>query len=323
MRRIFWLLGCFVLLAPAFAQTVLEIEIQGHRGARGLFPENTMSGFKRTAALGINTLELDLVATKDDVLVLSHDPFLNPDLTRDETGAFLTSTGPLIRSLDYAQLQAFDVGRLKPGTGYARRYPKQQGIDGERISPFTRLLDWMSTPEAVTVRLAVELKSSPLLPNASPEPAEFVELLIGALKDRKLEGRVSVLSFDWRVLQALKSKAPAIPRVFLTAQLKELNNLQIGNPDGSAWTAGYQYSQYGSVPRMLHAAGAQVWSSFFKELNANTVSEAQALGLRVLAWTVNEESDMDAMLSIGVDGLVTDRPDLAQKLIERRGWRWR
>src|SRR6476646_8394088 len=102
---------CLALAAPAHA-----FDLQGHRGARGLAPENTLESFALALSIGVTTLELDLAMTKDDVLVVSHDRRLNPDHTRGPDGAFLSKEGPAIRSLTLAEVQQYDVGRLKPGT---------------------------------------------------------------------------------------------------------------------------------------------------------------------------------------------------------------
>ncbi|HYD57244.1 MAG TPA: glycerophosphodiester phosphodiesterase family protein, partial [Burkholderiales bacterium] len=133
------LAAALLLLAQtAAAQT---IDLQGHRGARGLLPENTLAGFQRALELGVTTLELDIAITKDGVLVIHHDPTLNPDITRDASGRFLEARGPAIHSLTWEELQKYDVGRLKPGTPYARNYPDQQPVDGARIPRLADLFE--------------------------------------------------------------------------------------------------------------------------------------------------------------------------------------
>ncbi len=110
-----------------------HFDLQGHRGARGLWPENTLAGFERTLALGVSSFELDCAVSRDGVVVVSHDPRLNPEHTRDEHGRYLESAGPLICSLDYAGLRRYDVGRIRAGSAYAAEFPEQQAVDGERI----------------------------------------------------------------------------------------------------------------------------------------------------------------------------------------------
>src|SRR4051812_24085001 len=108
-------------------------DLQGHRGARGLFPENTLEGFVAAAALGFHSFEIDIAVTRDGVPVLHHDPHLNPDTARTPDGAWLPERGPLIRDLNLAGLAAYDVGRIRPGSAYAALYPTQRPIDGARI----------------------------------------------------------------------------------------------------------------------------------------------------------------------------------------------
>ena len=314
-----WL--CLILLMTS-AQAQRVIDLQGHRGARGLLPENTLAGFELTAQMGVTTLELDVVVTQDDELVISHDPALNPDITRDAQGRFLPTTGPDIRSLRWQDLQAFDVGRLQPGTRYARTLASQQPVDGARIPRLRDLFERMRQLGHERLHYAIETKITPQRPGQTPPPEQFVQLLLSLIDAYGLHERVQILSFDWRTLQAVQRLRPGLPTVYLTAQLPVLDNLQLDKPQGSAWTAGFVPAQYPSVPHMIRAAGGSHWSSFWRELDASKVQQAQALGLKVLAWTVNERETMARMLDMGVDGLVTDRPDIAIELLRERGLRW-
>jgi glycerophosphoryl diester phosphodiesterase len=295
------------------------VDLQGHRGARWHLAENTLEGFELALAMGVRTLELDVVVTRDDQLVISHDPALNPDITRDAQGQFLHSTGPDIRSLTWSQLQVFDVGRIKPGTRYAGAFSAQQGREGLRIPRLQDLFDRVRALGRNDVRFAIETKLTPHAPVQTPGPERFVELLMAQVRDAGLMQRVQVLSFDWRTLMVLRQHFPQVPRVCLSAQLPALNNLRRLDPQGSPWTAGLRFQDYGSVPRMVLAAGGTHWSSFWRELDADSVQEAQALGLQVLAWTVNEREAMHRMLDWGVNGIVTDRPDLGLQVLRERG----
>jgi glycerophosphoryl diester phosphodiesterase len=310
-----------LLFQPATqAQTV--IDLQGHRGARGLLPENSLPGFELALKLGVRTLELDVLVTEDDELVISHDPNLNPDITRDARGQFLTDRGPDIRSLRWQALRAYDVGRIKPGTRYASTFAEQQPVDGTRIPRLRDLFDLLQRQGHDRVRLAIETKITPHQPWQTPEPARFVALLLALVEAYELGDRVQILSFDWRTLQEVQRQRPGTPTVYLTAQLPVLDNLQFKAAEGSPWTAGFQLTQHGSVPRMIKAAGGTHWSSFWRELNAENVREARQLGLKVLAWTVNERAQIERMLDLGVDGIVTDRPDIAIEVLKARKLSW-
>lgn len=299
-----------------------RIDLQGHRGARWLLPENTLPSFDLALQAGVTTLELDLAVTRDEVLVISHDPALNPDITRDAQGRFLPSTGPNIIDLTWQQLQAYDVGRLKPGTRYASTFAEQQPLDGTRIPRLRDLFERVKAAGNTTVQFAIETKITPLRTDQTPMPERFVDLLLRELDDAGMTQRTQVLSFDWRTLRRVQQLRPGLPTVYITAQLSALDNLQIKSGRDSAWTAGFQHREHGSVPRMIKAAGGTHWSSFWRELDAAQVREAQSLGLKVLAWTVNERDAMNRLLDMGVDGIVTDHPALGAQVLRERGLLW-
>ena len=306
---------CTALQAGAF-------DLQGHRGARGLAPENTLPGFERALAVGVTTLETDIAISRDGVLLLSHDPALNPDITRDPDGQFLTGRGPVIWHSPYAELRRYDVGRLKPGTRYAAQFPAQQPQDGARLPKLEELFALVRQPGREGVRLALEIKVTPTAPDETQAPEPFARALVDAVRAAGLQQRTTILSFDWRALQAVQAIAPEIGTVYLTIQQRSFDNIGAGKPGGSAWTAGFQHAEYGSVPKMIHAAGGRVWSSFHGDLDVAKVKEAQALGLTVLAWTVNDPAQIARMLDLGVDGIVSDRPDLVRDELQRRGLPW-
>ena len=318
--RLFW--SACVALCCLAAQAQTQIDLQGHRGARWLLPENTLAGFAKTLQLGVTTLELDVVATRDDVLVIHHDRRLNPDITRDARGRFLSAPGPRINTLSYQELTAYDVGRINPASSYAGTYHEQKAVDGEKIPRLKDLFDLVKSSGNSSVKFAIETKLAPTVPQDTPSPERIVQMLLQEIKDAGMGDRVQILSFDWRTLQLVQRLSPATPTVYLTAQLPAIDNLMIRSGQDSPWTAGFQYRQYGSVPKMIKAAGGTHWSSFWRELDAQNVREAQQLGIKVIAWTVNDRDAMNQMLDLGVDGLVTDRPDLAIEVLKQRQIRW-
>lgn len=312
----------FVLALALAMAPVQAFDLQGHRGARGLSPENTLPAFQRALDLGVTTLELDVGMTRDGVLVISHDPFLNPDITRDASGRFLEQRGPLIRSLTWAELQAYDVGRIKPGSEYARQFPDQAPVDGTRIPRLSDLFDLVKRAGDARIRFDIETKLSPDKPDETPLPETFARALVDEIRKAGLAGRSTIQSFDWRTLQVVQKIAPEIPTAYLTLQ-RRFDNIGADRAEGSRWTAGFQYRDHGSIPKMIKAAGGSHWSAFHADLDAAKVKEAQSLGIKVLAWTVNDPAQMARLLDYGIDGLITDRPDLARTLLDARGIRWR
>jgi glycerophosphoryl diester phosphodiesterase len=295
------------------------LDLQGHRGARALAPENTLHAFALALGIGVTTLELDIAITKDDVLVISHDPALNPDITRGPDGRFLEGRGPPIRQLTFDEVQRHDVGRIKPGTRYASQFPQQQPIDGARIPRLADLFALVRKSGNEQVRFAIETKVTPFNAEETAAPEAFARAVIAAIREGGMARRASILSFDWRTLAVVQKEAPEIGTVYITAQQQWLDNIGAGKAEASPWTRGIQYKDHGSVPKMVNAAGGRTWSAYFGDLDTAKVKEAHALGIEVLAWTVNSARDIARMLDLGVDGIVSDRPDLVREEMRRRG----
>src|SRR5687768_5998195 len=158
------------------------LDLQGHRGARGLLPENTLPAFTRALDLGMTTLELDCGVTRDGVVVVAHDRTLSPEFTRDANGAWLAGAPPAIGSFTYDALRRYDVGRLKPGTEYAKRFPKQQPVDGARIPALADVFELVRSRGDSSVRFNIETKLSPLASAETAAPEAFVAALLGAIR---------------------------------------------------------------------------------------------------------------------------------------------
>jgi glycerophosphoryl diester phosphodiesterase len=305
MKRIVAIVCLSLLTGQAQA-----FDLQGHRGARGLAPENTLEGFAVALSIGVTTLELDLAMTRDDVLVVSHDRKLNPDLTRNADGQFLQREGPAIRSLTLAEVQRYDVGRLRPGSGYAANFPGQKIADGARIPALTDLFDLVKTSGATHVRFNIETKITPTSGAETPDPDIFAAAVARAIRAAGVADRATVQSFNWRTLVAMKRVAPEIERVCLTAEALNFDTIQRGAPGPSPWLAGLDVDDFaGSVPRLVQAAGCAVWSPLYRNAKPDDVAAAKALGLKVIPWTVNERADMERLIALGVDGIITDYPD--------------
>jgi glycerophosphoryl diester phosphodiesterase len=295
------------------------LDLQGHRGARGLLPENTLPSFARALEIGVTTLELDIAISRDGELVVSHDPALNPDITRDATGRFLSGRGPLIKDTDWAELQRYDVGRVKPGSRTAQAFPWQRAVDGTRLPRMADVFDLAERASQGRIRYAIETKVFPLAPQDTIEPEAFARRVIATIRAAGVASRSTVLSFDWRTLQVVQAEAPEIGTVYVTAQQRWLDNIGASAAATSPWTAGIRFADHGSVPKMIRAAGGRIWSVFFGDLTPALLKEAKDLGLTVLVWTVNEHDHIARMLDLGVDGIVTDYPDRVHDHLERRG----
>ena len=303
------LAGC----ASASREVREGFDLQAHRGGRELAPENTLAAFSNAVELGVTTLELDIGLTADGVVVVSHDTVLNPDHTRDANGAWLKGKGPAIRSLTLAELQRYDVGRIDPTTAYGRPFALQLARDGERIPTLASLFERMRA--LPFVRFNIETKIDPTRPDETAAPEPMVRALLAEIDKAGMAKRVTVQSFDWRTLGLVGLLAPDLPRAYLTSARTVKD---------ARWTAGLPLEDFGSVPLLVRAAAGNgraplTWSPAFADLRAEQVNEAHQLGLAVLPWTVNEPRDMAHLMDIGVDGLITDYPDMLRDLMRSRG----
>ena len=304
--------------ALALANPVAALDLQGHRGARGLAPENTLPAFATALSLGVHTLELDVGVTRDGVVVVHHDRQLNPATTRSPEGAWLAARGPLVSALTFAELGRYDVGRLDPRSSYAKGFPQQQPADGTRIPRLADVFTLVARSGNRTVRFNIETKLSPLAPADTLSPEPFARALLEAIDAAGMRSRSAVQSFDWRTLQVVQRLAPGLPTVYLTARQAWLDNVGSATAD-SPWVAGFTLREHGSVPRMVKAAGGAVWSPWLGDLDATALAEARALGLKVVAWTANAPEEIERLLALGVDGIISDRPDLVRAAMAARG----
>lgn len=301
--------GVLALCLATFALAASAFDVEGHRGTRGHAPENTLAAFKRALAIGVTTLETDLGVTRDGILVISHNPSLNPDLVRTPDGRWLAAGGPPIHALTLAELERYDIGRIDPATSYARQFPEQEPADGERFPTLAQVFDLVAALRS-PARLNLETKIDPTHADETVDPATFARLVVAAVRAAGFSDRVTVQSFDWRTLVEVRKLAPEIPTACLTIETAGNDNVKAAAGGPSAWTAGFDLRDYaGSAPRLAHAAGCAIWSPLARNVTPANLAEAHTLGMRVLPWTVNDPALMERLIDQGVDGLITDYPD--------------
>jgi glycerophosphoryl diester phosphodiesterase len=265
-------------------------DVQGHRGARGLWPENTEAGVAEAARLGAGSVEIDVVLTADGVPVVFHDLTLTPDLVRGPDGAWVRP-GIAMAGVTAAQLAGFDVGRLRPGSPMAARFPDQRAIDGARVP---LLCDICALAARLGVRLDVEVKAAP----SGDGPDRRVAAVLAAIGDPP--PGTSLRSFDWMLLRRIRALAPSIPVAWLTASGAD------ATPRAVAAEA-----RYGGRP-----AWQPVWAPDHRRLRCADIVAAHQAGLLVKPWTVNAPARMRQLIAWGVDGLCTDRPDLGLAILD-------
>jgi glycerophosphoryl diester phosphodiesterase len=300
------------LLALAAAGPAQAFDLQGHRGARGLAPENTLAAFRAAMAVGVDTLELDVHLSADGIPMVTHDPALNRDITRSEQGEWLPGPGPLVRSLTAEQLRTrYRVDRARPDSPVAKNFPDQRPSDGERMPTLQQVLALLRTPGAEALRANIEIKIHPRNPDDTPPVDTVVRSVLDVVHSAEAEGRVTIQSFDWRVQRLVQKLAPGIPTAYLSAQRPNFDTITDG-----AWTAGFDLKTHGTLPKMVKAAGGATWSPNHNDLTQPLLTEAHQLGLQVVPWTGNNPADMARLIDWGVDGLITDHPERARQVMQ-------
>jgi glycerophosphoryl diester phosphodiesterase len=309
-----------VLIAVlACATDAHAFDVEGHRGARGLAPENTPAAFRRALEIGVTTIETDIGVTKDGVAVISHNPRLMPELVRDGTGKWLDAPGPAIHALTLEALQRYDIGRLNPASAYARDFPQQKPADGERFPTLDELFQLVRASNK-PVRVNVETKITPDNAGDTVDAPTFARAVIDAARRADMFDRVTLQSFDWRTLIEAKRIAPDLETSCLTIEADSMNTMKPDASGASPWHAGLRAADYnGSSAALVKAAGCGTWSMFFRNLTPDLVADAHRVGLKVLPWTVNNPADMRRLIDIGVDGIITDYPDRLRDVMRERG----
>jgi glycerophosphoryl diester phosphodiesterase len=281
-------------------------DLQGHRGARGLFPENTLEGFAAARGLGLRSFEIDIGITRDGVPVVHHDPALNPDITRGPDGAWLEQRGPLLRDLSVRELAGYDVGRIGPGTTYAATYHSQAPRDGAGIPTLEAVL--RADP---ATRFNIELKLMPDHPDWTVSAEEMADRVLHVVDREGAADRVTIQSFDWRAPRHVRRVRPDIATGWLTrAETVRAAPLWRGDADAS--------TRMDLVPDAIAAEGGGTWTPFHAELTLGLLGRAHDLRLKVIPWTVNDPDDMRRLMAWGADGLITDWPDRALILLRDR-----
>ena len=237
--------------------------------------------------------------------------------TRAESAAYVAAPGTPFVKLRLADVRTYDVGQIRPDSPYAKQFPDQRAMPGTRIPTLSELFALVRKSGNTRVRFNIETKIDPNHPDESLDPQGFVAKLLGLIEAERFSDRVMIQSFDWRTLLLVQQRAPKMPTVYLTLQRGSGQTVALDK--ATNWTAGFSPADHGgSLPRTIKAAGGAIWSPYFGDTEA-LISEVHGLGLRVAVWTVNKPEDMTRMIALGVDGIISDRPDLLRQVAGERG----
>ena len=268
-----------------------DFDTQGHRGCRGLMPENTIPAMIRALDIGVHTLELDIVFTKDKKAVLSHEPFFNHEISTRPGGELVRADEE--RSLNIYQMTYDEVKGYDVGSRPHPRFPGQQKLHATKP-----LLEDMLDSVKLHVQRSgrpmpdfnIETKTNPLTDNVyHPAPEEFVDRLMEVIKRKGIADRTIIQSFDFRTLQYLHKKFPATRTAMLIENFDKRSLSQ-------------QVDALGFVPT--------IYSPAFSLVNDSLVKACHDRGIKIIPWTVNDRLTIDKLVSMGVDGIISDFPNL-------------
>ncbi|WP_433659686.1 glycerophosphodiester phosphodiesterase family protein [Nocardia sp. CA-128927] len=333
------LLTGFLNTGAAAADEPAQFDLQAHRGGAALVVENTLASFANALELGVHTLELDVQITEDGYAVVTHDRDPNPDKCVDTAPAFpwdpkfpYVPGTRFIRDLTLAQVRTIDCGSKR-----LPAFPEQRTVPGARMPLLSEVFDLVHAYRADDVMLNVESKVEAGAPEQTAPREQFVQVIAAEVRRAHLENQVTIQSFDWGSLMRMREVAPELPLVALT---NGQQFLQEGQPGASPWLGGIDIDDFpGTLQEKFVSAAASFGADAVSPVHGDPqdgsiddpgykafttsglVQAAHQRGMRVVPWTVDDRATMTALLDLGVDGLITNRPDLLRTILAERGYR--
>ena len=299
-----------------------HIKIYGHRGARGDLPENTLDSFKYLFENNIKAYETDILISKDLIPVITHDFRLDPSLTKDEEGDWITDENIKIFDLTYNEILKFDVGSLNKLTRYGRRFLNQRSLENQKIPKLDELLELSSKNLSQDTIINLEIKSTPDEKNLTPGPKEMVQIVLNDIKKSNLQDKIIISSFDWRILREVKNQSPEISRAYLTFQQEKGMKIKKTIYSKSPWIDHIPLTIVYDLPKIIKELGGSAWHPYYKDINKKAVKDAHDYNLPVNVWTVNDEYNMLKMIEYEVDGIMTDYPLKLKELCDKKNIKW-
>jgi glycerophosphoryl diester phosphodiesterase len=314
-------------VAPKLSAAVsTRFDLEGHRGTRGLRPENTLPAFAKALDVGVRTLELDTGVSKDGVVVVSHDSFINPLLCTDTTPATANDpqypyVGKYIHDLTFAQLETLDCGTRHPSTPSTDPfYASQLPVPGTRLPTLDQVFALVEARHAKDVQVNIETKIDPTAPDTTVGPKEFVQKDLAVIRAHRAIDRSLLQSFDWRTLAIARKLAPSLRRVALA----DASTAQLGQPGASPWLGGIDIDDApyrGDLPYAATSVGAYAVSPDQSLVNSAFVASSHRHHELVVPYTVDSVRAMQTLIGLGVDGLITDYPDWGRDVLQSLGYR--
>lgn len=274
-------------------QSNSKINIQGHRGCRGLMPENSLPAFKKAIELGVHTIELDLAISKDKKVVVSHEPFMKSDYCLDNNGNEIAKEDELnynFYQMSYDSIKMFDCG-----SKYFERFPQQEKVKVYKplLSEVIELSESLNPNIYYNIEIKADLRYDTIY---TPVPSEYVRLVLNVINKYGIANRVNLQSFDIRVLEEIKKQNTSIKLALLVDENEAIDN---------------KLKSLSFSPEII--------SPYYRLITKASVKDYQKEGFQIIPWTVNTEEDMLSMIAFNVDGIITDYPDLLINILKSQG----
>lgn len=303
-------------------------DVEFHRGGRDARPENTLYAYTYAIEQGATTIEGDMQMTKDGVIVMSHNPMLNCDITKDAAGNYVQKNSVDIRTSTYDEISKYNVGQMKQDTEYYQLHGKTQKTAEAKIPKLEELLQLVNDSGNKNVMLNLEIKSY-------PDPAtgkyhennvnyeKFLKEFNRIVKDYGFEDRMILQSFDWKPLVMMKEINKKIVTSALYSEDKDeeqgIGTLWLTVPQASPWLAGKNIHDYNDdAVRVAHELGIDIISPQWDQIEKWQVDEAHSWNMKVVSWTVNTKDDMEKSFAMGVDGIISDKGELLWDFIKTK-----
>lgn len=306
-------------------------DLEAHRGGRDERPENTLYSEAYAMQVGVSTIELDTQLTKDGQLVVSHNPVMNPNITKGPDGKYVPAGKYDLRTMTLAEIKKFTIGEMNPKCGdywegHGRTQLQMPNVHFNTLDDEFELAKTYGNDKIIW-NVETKLYGAPTEGYINqPDPVTFTKKVYECIKKHHMENRVMLQSFDWRTLVEMRKLDPTITLVALCNEQPswgpDLYNttLELSRPGPSRWLAGLDIHDFnGDFVAAAHMVAADVISPYYAELSLQLIDEAHSYGMKVVPWTVDNKKDMVKLLEMGVDGIITDKPALLREVLISRG----
>jgi glycerophosphoryl diester phosphodiesterase len=295
--------------APPVAAELPGFDLQAHRGGRGETTEESLRAFAKSFELGVSTVELDIVLSKDGLPMVWHDPTIQSDKCADTGPAFAGDSqypyvGKLVHDLTLAQIRTLECAKRLSD------FPHAEVVQGNKIATLPDVFALADSYRA-GIRYDIETKVEADAPSVSASPQESVDAILAAIRSAGKIDSVEIESFDWRTLPMVHQAEPSIPLVALWDQTKWT--------PGSPWLDGINPAVVGDPLAGARMVGASIAAPDNAEVDSAFINRAHVLGLKVVPWTVNDADTMRRQIAAGVDGMITDYPTLLRSVMAELG----